>query len=489
MRGAHERRGSRRAGPRLATTVSDHRPLVWRRRLCERAADGGRVGVGDGHDQAQSRSPGRARRPCPLLLAPAHPGRVGSGILRDVGREGRKRPRGVEHPFHAGNLPDTAPAPGALAQVSVDLSRFADGDIRPPPHGAGTFESVPGSHHGAGRARARPPRSAVPGAARQHQRPPAPGLRDLERADPARERDRIRRHGGVLRQLRPTRATPSWSGVNGVFGERMCEVASRHGAEVVRVDAEWGEPIDPDRLLAAHPAPAIIAVVHAETSTGVRNDIEPLGRGKGDALLLVDMVTSLGGIEVAVDDWSVDIAYSGTQKCLGVPPGLSPLTVSERALERIGRAAVELVPGPQPPGALRQRRLGRRAGLPPHGAGGDGGGAARRSRRAPRRGARGGVGAPCRVRPAAAGRVGRPRPRVARGRPTTACRSSPRCGSRPASTRPRCGASSSRTYGIEIGAGAGRLAGQIWRIGCMGHTARRRNVLALLGALKEVLGR
>ena len=111
-------------------------------------------------------------------------------------------------------------------------------------------------------------------------------------------------------------------GVNGVFGERMCEVACRHGADVIRVDAEWGEPVDPDRLLAAHPAPALIAVVHAETSTGVRNDIEPLGRGKGDALLLVDMVTSLGGIEVAVDGWSVDIAYSGTQKCLGVPPGL-----------------------------------------------------------------------------------------------------------------------------------------------------------------------
>ena len=124
-------------------------------------------------------------------------------------------------------------------------------------------------------------------------------------------------------------------GVNGVFGERMCEVADRHGAEVVRVDAEWGEPIDPERLLAAHRSPALIALVHAETSTGVRNDIVPLGRGKGDALLLVDMVTSLGGIEVAVDDWSVDIAYSGTQKCLGVPPGLSPFTASARALERM----------------------------------------------------------------------------------------------------------------------------------------------------------
>src|SRR4029079_8232479 len=68
-------------------------------------------------------------------------------------------------------------------------------------------------------------------------------------------------------------------GVNGVFGERMCEVARRTGAEGVRVDAEWGAAIDPQRLLDAHPSPSIIAVVHAETSTGVRNDIEPLGAG------------------------------------------------------------------------------------------------------------------------------------------------------------------------------------------------------------------
>src|SRR5205807_1343656 len=123
-------------------------------------------------------------------------------------------------------------------------------------------------------------------------------------------------------------------GVNGLFGERMCDVAGRCGAEVVRVDAEWGRPLDPEALLAAHPAPKVIAVVHAETSTGVRNDIAPLGAGKGDALLLVDCVTSLGGIVVDVDGWGVDIAYSGTQKCLGAPPGLSPFTIDERAWAR-----------------------------------------------------------------------------------------------------------------------------------------------------------
>jgi len=124
-------------------------------------------------------------------------------------------------------------------------------------------------------------------------------------------------------------------GVNGVFGERMCDVAARCGAEVVRVEAPWGQPIDPQRLAEAHPSPAIIAVVHAETSTGTRNDVAPLGELKGDALLLVDCVTSLGGIPLEIDGWGVDIAYSGTQKCLGCPPGLSPLTVSERARARL----------------------------------------------------------------------------------------------------------------------------------------------------------
>src|SRR5881398_2815529 len=122
-------------------------------------------------------------------------------------------------------------------------------------------------------------------------------------------------------------------GVNGVFGERMCEVAARCGAEVVRVDEEWGRALDPRRMLDAHPSPAVIAVVHAETSTGVRNDIAPLGAGKGDALLLVDCVTSLAGIPVEVDGWGIDVAYAGTQKCLGVPSGLAPLTVSDRARE------------------------------------------------------------------------------------------------------------------------------------------------------------
>jgi alanine-glyoxylate transaminase/serine-glyoxylate transaminase/serine-pyruvate transaminase len=95
-----------------------------------------------------------------------------------------------------------------------------------------------------------------------------------------------------------------------------------------------GQPVDPDRVLAAHPSPKLIAAVHAETSTGVRSDLAPLAAGKGDALLLADCVTSLGGIPVALDEWGVDLAYSGSQKCLGVAPGLAPFTINDRAWER-----------------------------------------------------------------------------------------------------------------------------------------------------------
>lgn len=123
-------------------------------------------------------------------------------------------------------------------------------------------------------------------------------------------------------------------GVNGLFGERMCDVAERCGAEVVRVDFEWGQPVEADRLIAAHRNPKIIAVAHAETSTGVRSDIAAIGAAKGDALLLVDAVTSIGGIELLADQWGIDIGYAGTQKCLGVAPGLAPFTINERAWQR-----------------------------------------------------------------------------------------------------------------------------------------------------------
>ena len=129
-------------------------------------------------------------------------------------------------------------------------------------------------------------------------------------------------------------------GVNGFFGRRIVEIAQRLGAEVVPVDADWGEHVSNDRVLEAldaHPDARLIAVVHAETSTGVEHPLRDLGaRLRGhDVLLMADCVTSLGGVELDFDGWGIDYAYSCTQKCLGAPPGMSPVAVSDRAMERI----------------------------------------------------------------------------------------------------------------------------------------------------------
>ena len=128
-------------------------------------------------------------------------------------------------------------------------------------------------------------------------------------------------------------------GVNGVFGTRMVDVAQRCGAQVDTVDAEWGTALDAEQFKTALAKKKykVAAVVHAETSTGVLqplDDIAQVVRGSG-ALLLVDSVTSLGGAPVRVDELGIDACYSGTQKCLGCPPGLSPVTFSERAIEVI----------------------------------------------------------------------------------------------------------------------------------------------------------
>lgn len=128
--------------------------------------------------------------------------------------------------------------------------------------------------------------------------------------------------------------------VNGVFGERMSDVAGRYGAEVIRVEAPWGHAIDPQdvkKALDANPDAVLVGIVHAETSTGVLQPMEEIGdlcRSHG-ALLLMDCVTSLGGVPVEMDKWGVEIAYSGTQKCLSCPPGLAPLSMSERAIGKM----------------------------------------------------------------------------------------------------------------------------------------------------------
>ena len=274
--------------------------------------------------------------------------------------------------------------------------------------------------------------------------------------------------------------------VNGLFGERMCDVAARCGATVVPVAVTWGHPLDPEQVIAAHPHPKLIAAVHAETSTGVRNDIAALGQAKGDALLLADCVTSLGGIPVVVDEWRVDIAYSGTQKCLGVAPGLAPFTMNERALEQ-----------------RRQRPQSWYLDLGMIADYATTKGARKYHHTAPVAmimSLHAGLGAllaegldAAFQRHAECGRLlqdglhkmglelfaeeGHRLPElttvvVPDGVDDLAVRTV-----------------LLERYGIEIGGGVGVYAGKVWRIGCMGHTARVANVTLLLAALGEILGR
>ncbi|MGI8906454.1 MAG: pyridoxal-phosphate-dependent aminotransferase family protein [Candidatus Sumerlaeaceae bacterium] len=127
--------------------------------------------------------------------------------------------------------------------------------------------------------------------------------------------------------------------VSGVFGTRMCDIVERCGAKLVRVDAQWGTAIDPSQVKQAlgRCKPKLLAIVHAETSTGVLQPVEEISKLVHDAgaLFVLDAVTSVGGVDVRIDDWGVDAVYSGTQKCLGAPPGLSPVSFSERAVEVI----------------------------------------------------------------------------------------------------------------------------------------------------------
>ncbi len=129
--------------------------------------------------------------------------------------------------------------------------------------------------------------------------------------------------------------------VSGVFGERLREMAGRFGANVISVEAPMGEAIDPEKVKEAFKKQnkvKLVAIVHAETSTGVKQPLEEISKlaKENNALLVVDAVTSLGGTELKVDEWGIDACYSGTQKALSCPPGLSPVTLNDRAVEVIG---------------------------------------------------------------------------------------------------------------------------------------------------------
>jgi len=134
---------------------------------------------------------------------------------------------------------------------------------------------------------------------------------------------------------------------NGVFGERMSDVASRYGASVIEMSVDWGQTFDQEKVVEKIKSIKnlkAVSIVHAETSTGALQGLSYIGNylKTTDVIFIVDTVTSLSGIDVKTDDWSIDVCYSGTQKCLSVPPGLSPITFSNKALNKIQQRTTKI---------------------------------------------------------------------------------------------------------------------------------------------------
>ncbi len=277
--------------------------------------------------------------------------------------------------------------------------------------------------------------------------------------------------------------------VNGVFGTRMADIVNRLGGKLIRIDAEWGKAIDAEMVRQAVKGrqPKILAVVHAETSTGVcqpLDDLRSIAKESG-ALFLVDMVTSLGGIEVALDRMGIDAAYSGTQKCISCPPGLSPISFSPAAMKVLQErkspvpswyldmsmvssywgadrkyhhtAPINMIY------ALREAlRIIAEEGLE-----------ARFSRHMLNH----------RALVAGAEAMGLSM-LVAEGERLPMLNA----------VRIPEGADDLKVrkallndFGMEIGGGLGALAGKVWRVGLMGHASRRRNVFLFLSALETIL--
>jgi alanine-glyoxylate transaminase/serine-glyoxylate transaminase/serine-pyruvate transaminase len=277
--------------------------------------------------------------------------------------------------------------------------------------------------------------------------------------------------------------------VNGVFGTRMCDIVGRLGARLIRVDGEWGRAIDPEAVRKAVEGknPKLLAVVHAETSTGVCQPLEGLATiaKKSGALFLVDMVTSLGGMEVALDNTGIDVAYSGTQKCISCPPGLSPISFSASAMEVLRNRKTPVVSWYLDMGMVSsywgaERKYHHTApinmiyGL----------------REALRIIAEEGLVARFerhklnhRALVAGVEAMGLSMlvPEDERLPMLNAVRIPE--GANDLSVRKTL----LTAFGIEIGGGLGALAGKIWRVGLMGHSSCRKNVFLFLSALETIL--
>ncbi len=277
--------------------------------------------------------------------------------------------------------------------------------------------------------------------------------------------------------------------VNGVFGGRMADVAARAGAKVTRIDRPWGEVFSPDEIRAAVAKckPVVVGIVMAETSTGASQPIEEISRIVHDAgaLLLVDTVTALGGMPVETDGWRIDAIYSGTQKCLSCPPGLAPLSFSAAAMEKIRHRKTKVqswyldvtllaqywgqervyhhtAPINMTYALYEALRLVHEEGL-------DNSFKRHAQNHAALKAGLAAIGI------GFTAQEGHQLPmlnavRIPEGVDDVAVRRG-----------------LLERFGIEIGAGLGEFKGKVWRIGLMGHSSRRENVLALLTALETLL--
>ncbi len=283
-------------------------------------------------------------------------------------------------------------------------------------------------------------------------------------------------------------------GVNGVFGGRMAEVCRRAGAEVTTVEAEWGRTLDADAMAEAigRVRPRVVSFVHAETSTGVCQPVEDIASAARDAgaMVVLDCVTSLAGRPVELDAWGIDAAYSGTQKCLSCPPGLSPVSFSDRAIE-----SVQARKTPVQSWFLDLSLLANYYG-----------GEKRVYHHTAPITATYGLAAGLDVvleegLPARHARHEAAAARLVEGLEPLGFTPLVEAADRlPMLTSVRLPASVNDLgeanvrgrlldeFGIEVGAGLGPLAGEIWRIGLMGENARPEPVDRLLEALRKILG-
>jgi len=280
---------------------------------------------------------------------------------------------------------------------------------------------------------------------------------------------------------------------NGAFGGRMLENIKRSGGEAIIVDDPWGRAVDPEKVeaaLQANPDAVILAFVHAETSTGALSDAQTLARlaHEHDCVTIVDTVTSLGGVPLKVDEWELDAVYSGTQKCLSCIPGLSPVTFSQRAMDKVrkrqsvtqswfldlklmlgywegeGKRAYHHTAPINPLYALHEALcILQEEGL-------ENAWQRHRSQHEALKGGLEKLGLQLSV------------PEAER-LPQLNAVSIP-AGVNDAAVR----SSLLQDYNLEIGAGLGESAGKLWRIGLMGYSANPGNVLYCLSALETVLG-